>query len=111
VGKTFGQICEKIKEIPYGKVATYGTVAKACGIPKGAQMVGWALGNLGPSATVPWQRVVAKGGRLSITNLQITPKDQALWLEKEGVLSEERADGIWLTNPVWHAFDEPGDLV
>ena len=111
MAKTYREICDKVREIPFGKLATYGEVARACGTPKGAQMVGWALARLGIDETVPWQTVVAKGGRLSITNLHVTPKDQALWLEREGITCEERDGGLWVVNPSWHTFSQPVDLV
>jgi methylated-DNA-protein-cysteine methyltransferase-like protein len=100
----FERIYQKINEIPPGSIATYGMVAKACGKPRGAQIVGWALGVLKPTTTIPWHRVVAKHGRLSITNMHATPKDQQIFLEKEGVVCEERDGSLWVANPVWHTF-------
>lgn len=52
-----------VRRIPPGKVATYGDVARAAGVPRAAR----AVGNImkGCSAPgVPCHRVVAAGGRL-----------------------------------------------
>lgn len=108
---SFNQIYEIIHHIPSGKVATYGMVAKAWGKPRGAQVVGWALGAIKPGSTVPWQRVVAKDGRLSITNRHVSPQDQALALSREGVACEEREDSLWVVAPEWYTFSSNNDLV
>ena len=55
-----------VREIPSGRVSTYGAIAKALGLPKGARRVGWALNqsfNVVPA--VPAQRVVNRHGQLS----------------------------------------------
>lgn len=59
----FNKIRELVKQIPKGKVTTYGEVARAVGISS-ARVVGWALrGNQNP--LIPCHRVVQKGGTLS----------------------------------------------
>jgi len=40
------QILEVIALIPYGKVATYGQIAKLAGLPKHARLVGYVLKHL-----------------------------------------------------------------
>ncbi|HAV3280420.1 TPA: MGMT family protein, partial [Acinetobacter baumannii] len=40
------QILEVIALIPYGKVATYGQVARMAGLPKHARLVGYVLKHL-----------------------------------------------------------------
>ena len=39
----FNKVYDVTKRIPYGKVATYGDIAEACGIRSSARTVGWAL--------------------------------------------------------------------
>jgi len=59
----FLKIRELVKEIPKGKVSTYGNVARAAGLSV-ARVVGWALrGNQNPQ--IPCHRVVQSGGSLS----------------------------------------------
>jgi methylated-DNA-protein-cysteine methyltransferase-like protein len=56
-----------VRDIPRGRVATYGQVAAMVGVPRGARAVGWALRALSKAAarSVPWHRVVGAGGRIS----------------------------------------------
>jgi methylated-DNA-protein-cysteine methyltransferase related protein len=57
-----------VRAIPRGHVATYGGVAAALGRPLAARAVGWALRALSVQRgnEVPWHRVVAQGGRVSL---------------------------------------------
>jgi methylated-DNA-[protein]-cysteine S-methyltransferase len=52
-----------VRRIPYGRVATYGEVAKLAGRPGAARAVGNIMRNCGPP-DVPCHRVIAAGGRL-----------------------------------------------
>lgn len=55
-------VYEVVSEIPRGKVATYGQIAKLIGLPRHARHVGKALNKLPWGSEVPWYRVVnAKG--------------------------------------------------
>lgn len=82
----FDSIYAAVSHIPYGKVASYGLVARAAGLtPSSARVVGWALRVLPSTTSVPWQRVVAKDGRLTIRGSWVGPNDQAEALEKEGI--------------------------
>jgi methylated-DNA-protein-cysteine methyltransferase-like protein len=84
--RIFDRIHQVIRRIPRGKVMTYGDVAIAAGIPRGARVVGYAL--RGSGNRLPWQRVV---GRKSRGRAHITIKDpiaaamQKKLLMKEGV--------------------------
>lgn len=56
-----------VKQIPRGKVATYGQIAALTGHPRSARQVGYALRSLGlGESNVPWWRVVNKQGYISI---------------------------------------------
>jgi len=39
------QVYEIVKQIPHGKVISYGDIAKLLGKPRGAREVGWAMSN------------------------------------------------------------------
>lgn len=56
-----------VRQIPRGKVTTYGHVAKLVGMPTYSRHVGQALKFLSPDANppVPWQRVVSSAGKIS----------------------------------------------
>jgi O-6-methylguanine DNA methyltransferase len=60
----FDKVYEIIAEIPYGKVATYGNIAEACGIRSSARTVGWAL-NGAKDSGLPCHRVVNRFGALT----------------------------------------------
>lgn len=81
MGNQRTSILATIRSIPRGKVATYGSVAKAAGFPGAARQVAWALHGCGPD--IPWQRVVGSGGKIL---LKETPAlEQRLRLQSEGV--------------------------
>jgi len=69
-----------ILKIPRGKVSSYGAVARAAGIPRGARVV---VRVLGQTHGLPWHRVVAAGGRIAIPGEG--GLDQRFRLEMEGV--------------------------
>ncbi len=60
----FERIYLVVKQIPQGKVATYGQIARLVGTCS-AQMVGFALAALPDNTNVPWQRVINRMGKIS----------------------------------------------
>jgi methylated-DNA-protein-cysteine methyltransferase-like protein len=54
-----------VREIPRGRVTTYGSVAARAGLPRQARLVGKVLSGLPQGSGVPWHRVVAAGGRIA----------------------------------------------
>lgn len=60
----FERVYEIARQIPYGKVTSYGAIAKALGTARSARMVGWAM-NGSHSKDVPAHRVVNRFGLLS----------------------------------------------
>ena len=56
-------VYEIVKSIPYGKVISYGEIAKLLGSPGAARQVGWAMRNC-PN-DLPWQRVVMADGSIA----------------------------------------------
>lgn len=57
-------VYEIVKNIPKGKVCTYGTIAHLIGKPQAARMVGRALKHIPDSINLPCHRVVNANGRL-----------------------------------------------
>lgn len=84
-GKVFEKIYARVRKIPEGKVATYGEVARACGITD-VRKVGWALHQNPYEGDVPCHRVVNKEGRLAPNFAFDGPEEQRRRLEAEGVL-------------------------
>lgn len=58
------RVYEATRRIPFGKVATYGQIAKAIGKPKAPRAVGQALGKNPIAIVIPCHRVVASDGSL-----------------------------------------------
>jgi methylated-DNA-protein-cysteine methyltransferase related protein len=52
-----------VKQIPRGRVTTYGAVAKALRLPGGARAVGYAMAACPSGRGIPWHRVIGAGGR------------------------------------------------
>ena len=61
----FEKVYEIARLIPYGRVTSYGAIAKCLGAPGSARMVGWAMNASGKSGDVPAHRVVNRNGLLS----------------------------------------------
>lgn len=55
-----------IHQIPVGRVATYGDIARMAGYPGYARHVGKLLGNLPEGSTLPWFRVINSQGKISL---------------------------------------------
>lgn len=87
--KLIYEILSVVEEIPKGKVATYGQIARLTGREKNARLVGKVLGISSYYGDYPCHRVVNHEGRLA-------PgwKEQRILLEEEGILfkDENRVD-------------------
>ena len=59
----YRQLYVVIRNIPRGRVATYGQVAELAGIPGGARVAAASLKVSRPSDRLPWQRVIGKAGK------------------------------------------------
>jgi len=55
---------EELVKIPYGETRSYGEIAKALGIPKGARAVGLANNRNPVSIIIPCHRVIGSDGKL-----------------------------------------------
>ncbi len=85
----FDRVYQLTMKIPYGKVTTYGAIARFIGSPQSARMVGWALNNSSQQTEhVPAHRVVNRNGILTGKNhFRHTTLMQEL-LENEGICVE-----------------------
>ena len=85
----YARIYAAVRRIPKGRVASYGQVAEAAGLPGHARQVGYALHALSEDTTVPWHRVVNARGEISLRG---DPGEslQRVILEKEGVRFDTR---------------------
>jgi methylated-DNA-protein-cysteine methyltransferase-like protein len=55
-----------VKQIPRGRVTTYGELAKALRLRGGARVVGYAMAATPRGRGIPWHRVVGAGGKVTM---------------------------------------------
>ncbi len=97
---TFEKIYEVVKQIPKGKVATYGLVALLAGNPRLARVVGYALHVNPEPGIIPCHRVVNRNGEVSAAFAFGGENMQKLLLSEEGI--EFTAEGkIDLNKYLW----------
>ena len=82
----FEKIYEVVKQIPCGKVATYGQVAMMAGNPRWARVVGYALHSNPDPLNIPCHRVVNREGKVATNFAFGGGKTQRELLEKEGII-------------------------
>ena len=62
----FDQVYEVVRLIPYGRVTSYGAIARYLGSPQSSRMVGWAMNSSHTQpGFVPAHRVVNRNGMLT----------------------------------------------
>ena len=61
----FERVYAVARQIPYGKVTSYGAIAKSLGTARSARMVGWAMNASHSLEDVPAHRVVNRKGLLT----------------------------------------------
>lgn len=86
---TFEKIYEVVRNIPKGKVATYGQVALLAGNPRWARVVGYALHVNPASGTIPCHRVVNREGKVAPGFAFGGEGVQRQLLESEGIVFEQ----------------------
>lgn len=85
---TFEKIYEVVKNIPKGKVATYGQVALLAGNPRWARVVGYALHVNPEPGIIPCHRVVNREGKTAPGFAFGGEGVQRQLLESEGIIFE-----------------------
>jgi len=86
----FEQVYQVVRLIPYGRVSTYGAIAKYLSTARAARMVGWALNCCHSSPHfVPAHRVVNRIGMLTGKHFFGGTSVMQQMLESEGVEVEE----------------------
>lgn len=84
----FDWVYQVVREIPVGRVCSYGAIAHYLGLKSGARMVGYAMNAAHALADVPAHRVVNRQGLLTGKHHFPTPTTMQSRLEAEGVLIE-----------------------
>jgi len=82
----FELVYEVARQIPKGRVTSYGAIAACLGTKLSARMVGWAMNGVGKvRPKVPAHRVVNRNGMLSGKHHFKPPRKMQELLEKEGI--------------------------
>jgi methylated-DNA-protein-cysteine methyltransferase related protein len=81
---SFDLIYQVVREIPVGKVTSYGAISAYLGMKGGARMVGWAMNASHTLTDIPAHRVVNRNGVLTGKNFFGGDRMQEL-LASEGI--------------------------
>ena len=82
----FADVYDVVRQIPKGKVTSYGAIAAYLGTKLSARMVGWAMNAAGTAKPkVPAQRVVNRNGMLTGKHHFATPTTMEELLKQDGV--------------------------
>lgn len=82
--ESFEEVFEVVKLIPYGKVTSYGAIAKY--LSTSPRVVGWAMNAVDGRSDIPAHRVVNRNGVLTGKIHFQTPGLMQDLLEKEGLV-------------------------
>lgn len=86
----FEKVYQVAALVPYGRVTSYGAIARYLGSGRSARMVGWAMnGSHSQPLHVPAHRVVNRNGVLTGKHHFGTPNLMQELLENEGFVIEE----------------------
>jgi len=101
----FERVYRLVRQVPPGKITSYGAIARMLGHPRAARTVGWALHSLPSSVPpsgederggdVPWHRVINSQGRISTSCREHSADLQRTLLEAEGIQFDERGYVDW----------------
>nr|WP_215908723.1 MGMT family protein [Pseudomonas fluorescens] len=74
-----------LSQVPEGCVVSYGELAHLAGLGRAARWVGRTLSQLPQDTRLPWHRVLAAGGRISLPVGSASGNEQRARLRSEGV--------------------------
>ncbi len=82
-------IYDLVRQVPKGRVTSYGAIARCIGTGGSARLVGWALNAAHQYKDVPAHRVVNRNGLLSGKMYFETPETMQQLLEQEGIVVKD----------------------
>jgi len=85
----FEKVYEVARKIPYGRVTSYGAIAKYLGAARSARMVGWAMNASHYDDSVPAHRVVNRVGLLTGKHHFDGTNLMQQLLESEGIIIKD----------------------
>lgn len=80
---SFDPVYKLVKQIPRGRVLTYGALARALRLPGGARTAGRAMGATPRGQAIPWHRVLGANGKILIREPYASLQKKLL--ESEGI--------------------------
>ena len=90
------EVWEIVRQIPEGRVCTYGQIARMVDPPEGvdieqyqrlrARWVGSAMRMTPSDVSIPWHRVINSQGKISLPQGSLGAEEQRHRLEMEGVI-------------------------
>lgn len=83
------RVFEIVRQIPVGRVMTYGQIARILGDDYTARTVGFVMHSANPE-NVPWHRVINAQGGCSTAKFSVPPDLQQKLLERENVQFNDR---------------------
>lgn len=95
-----------LAQVPPGRVVSYGQLGELAGLGRAARWVGRCLGQLPANSSLPWHRVVAAGGRLSLPAGTPAGDEQRRRLQEEGVVL--MANRLDIRRYGWHPARQSG---
>lgn len=81
----FEKVYDVVRQIPEGRVTSYGAIAETVGLKLTARMVGWAMNAAHSRNDVPAHRVVNRNGLLTGRHHFSPPELMQQLLENEGI--------------------------
>jgi methylated-DNA-protein-cysteine methyltransferase-like protein len=85
----FERVYEVVRQIPPGRLTSYGAIARYLGAAGSSRMVGWAMNNASKMEDIPAQRVVNRNGLLTGKHHFPGTRVMEQMLEAEGVQVRE----------------------
>ncbi|TAG68994.1 MAG: MGMT family protein [Runella slithyformis] len=81
----FDDVYDVVRQIPAGRVTSYGAIGSFLGSKRSARMVGWAMNACHSHPDVPAHRVINHSGLLTGKHFFGSPTAMQELLEKEGI--------------------------
>ena len=88
----FADVMDVVRQIPRGRVTSYGAIARYLGAARSSRLVGWCMNKAhAVKPKVPAHRVVNRNGLLTGKHHFATPAQMEELLRKEGVKVKDDA--------------------
>lgn len=85
----FERVYEVVRQVPFGRVTSYGAIARYLGTGRSARLVGWAMNSSHGMEDVPAHRVVNRNGILTGKHHFPGSRLMEQLLENEGIRIED----------------------